>query len=194
MLCQNCHKKEATIHVQQIVDGHIHSIHLCEECAAKKNGEVPELQDFNLAEVLFDIAGKVAHAVKQPLEGPDGSAPAPADAEEPVSTCPSCGRTAQQFRKTGYLGCPECYKTFAPQISGMLKNLHRGERHLGKVPLSADAQERKGRDSALLNREIERLRRELEEKIRQEAYEDAAVLRDRIQELSRKMRENEGEA
>jgi len=189
MLCQNCHQKEATIHVQQIVDGHIHSIHLCEECAAKKNGEVPELGNFNLAEVLFDIAGKVAHAVKQPSDGPAESA----EAEEPVSTCPRCGWTAQQFRKTGYLGCPECYRTFAPQISGMLKNLHRGERHLGKVPLSAGAQERKGRDSALLNREIERLRRELEEKIRQEAYEDAAVLRDRIQELSRKIRENGGE-
>ena len=192
MLCQNCHQKEATIHVQQIVDGHIHSIHLCSECAAKKHGEVPELGDFNLAEVLFDIAGKVAHAVKQPSDG-QSEAAAPAESEEPASTCPRCGRTAQQFRKTGYLGCPECYRTFAPQISGMLKNLHRGERHLGKVPLSAGSQERKGRDSALLNREIERLRRELEEKIRQEAYEDAAVLRDRIQELSRKMRENGGE-
>ena len=64
MLCQNCHKNEATIHVQQIVDGKIQAFHLCEECAAEKGIQTPQLDDFNLAEVLFDIAGKVAKPLR----------------------------------------------------------------------------------------------------------------------------------
>ena len=64
MLCQHCHKNEATIHVQKIEDGHIKSLHLCESCAAEHSVDDSDLQGFNLAEVLFDIAGKVADAVK----------------------------------------------------------------------------------------------------------------------------------
>ena len=66
MLCQNCHENEATIHVQQIVNGKIQVFHLCEKCAAKKGIEAPDLDDFNLAEMLFDIAGKVVKAEGKP--------------------------------------------------------------------------------------------------------------------------------
>ena len=185
MQCQNCHKNEATIHVQQIVDGKIQSYHLCEECAAKKGADDPELQGFNLAEVLFDIAGKVAHAAGEHLPEPEQKN----DDDGSSSVCPECGWTLQQFRKTGYLGCPACYQAFAPLVSNLLKNMHRGEKHLGKIPLSAGAEQRKGHEKRLMNREVEQLRKELEEKIRQEEYEEAAVLRDRIQELNRKIQE-----
>ena len=186
MLCQNCHKNEATIHVQQIVDGHIQAYHLCEECAAKQ-GAGSDAQDFNLAEVLFDIAGKVAETVGTHLHGENT-----ASGEEECPACPECGWNLQQFRKTGYLGCPGCYKNFAPQVENLLKNMHRGTRHLGKIPLSAGAGQRKGHEIALLKRELEQLKKELNEKVRREEYEDAAVLRDRIEDLNRRIRENAG--
>lgn len=181
MLCQNCHKNEATIHVQQIVNGHVQAFHLCEACA-KKHGDAAGEDGFNLAEVLFDIAGKVANA----------AAPAEKEASEPETdlVCPQCGRTLQQFRKTAYLGCPGCYQAFAPLIEGMLKNMHRGDRHLGKIPGNAPPRQRKSHERMLLQREIGRLQSELEEKIRSEEYEAAAVLRDRIRELERKVRES----
>ncbi len=183
MLGENCHKNEATIHVQQIVNGHIQAYHLCEECA-KKHSEAGGDDGFNLAEVLFDIADKVANAA--------GSSPEKkkADPESDV-VCPNCGWTLQAFRKTAYLGCPGCYQTFAPLIDGMLKEMHRGDRHLGKIPKSAGKQQRKSHELTLLKREIERLRSEQEEKIRREEYEAAAVLRDKIQELERKIGEGE---
>ena len=190
MLCQNCHKNEATIHVQQIVNGHIKSIHLCEECAAKKNGgDDPE--EFNLAEVLFDIAGKVAHAAaasSEKAEPDDGSGSGTGTESDVV--CPKCGWTLRQFRKTAYLGCPECYRVFSVLVDGMLKNMHRGVQHLGKIPLSAGREKCKSHELLLLKREIDRLQGELEEKIRREEYESAAVLRDRIQELKRKIAES----
>jgi len=184
MLCQNCHKNEATIHVQQIVDGHIQAFHFCEECA-KKHSEAAGDEGFNLAEVLFDIADKVANAAG-PSQVQKTSEP------ESDLVCPKCGWTLQQFRKTAYLGCPGCYQTFAPLIEGMLKNMHRGDHHLGKIPKSAGKRQRKNHEMVLLKREIERLRAEQEEKVRHEEYEAAAVLRDKIQELERKLRESEG--
>ena len=99
MLCQNCHKNEATIHVQQIVNGKIQVFHLCAECAAEKGIETPDLDDFNLAEMLFDIAGKVVKATQSASGQPkknEADAPAGKDV-----VCPQCGWTGQQFRKTG---------------------------------------------------------------------------------------------
>ena len=183
MLCQKCHKNEATIHVQKIEDGKIKSLHLCESCAAQHSVDAADLQGFNLAEVLFDIAGKVAQEINSGSE----------EEAEPVSelVCPHCGWSLEKFRKTGYLGCPECYQAFESPIAGMLKNIHRGDHHTGKIPLSACADQKHGHESALLKREIEQLRKEQEEKIRREEYEDAAVLRDRIQELEKKIRQLE---
>ena len=190
MLCQNCHENEATIHVQQIVNGKVHSVHLCAKCAAEKGIETPDLDDFNLAEVLFDIAGKVAKASHSVPSG--DSKKTDAEPRETEVVCPHCGWSHQQFRKTGYLGCPRCYQIFAPLIDGMLKNIHRGDRHVGKIPLSADAAQREGHETALLKRELEMLRKEQEEKIRMEDYEAAAVLRDKIRKLSASLRKKGG--
>ena len=187
MLCQKCHKNEATIHVQKIEDGHVKSLHLCESCAAQHSMEGSDLQGFNLAEVLFDIAGKVAEAVNSKNEE---------ETPEPVSepVCPHCGWTLQKFRKSGYLGCPECYDAFETQIAGMLKNIHRGDHHTGKIPVSAGSEQKHGHEAAQLRREIERLRKDQEEKIRREEYEDAAVIRDKIQELEKKIHQLEAES
>ena len=185
MLCQKCHKNEATIHVQKIEDGHVKSLHLCQACASEHSMDDSGLQGFNLAEVLFDIAGKVADAVNS--DSPEEEASGPVS--EPV--CPHCGWTLQKFRKTGYLGCPACYQAFDAQISGMLKNIHRGDHHTGKIPVTAGSDQKHGHEAILLKRQIEQLRKEQEEKIRREEYEDAAVLRDKIQELEQKIRQLE---
>ena len=190
MLCQNCHENEATIHVQQIVNGKVQVFHLCAKCAAEKGIEAPDLDDFNLAEMLFDIAGKVVKATQsvsgQSKKNDEGGTPG----RDVV--CPHCGWTCQQFRKTGYLGCPDCYQVFAPLLESMLKNIHRGTRHLGKIPLSAGTVQRKGHEAALIKRELEMLRKEQEEKIRTEDYEAAAVLRDKIQALEASLRKKGG--
>ena len=48
-----------------------------------------------------------------------------------------CGFTQADFKKAGRLGCcPECYETFAEGLEGLLKTMHKGTRHVGKVPES----------------------------------------------------------
>ena len=50
--------------------------------------------------------------------------------------CPRCGFTQADFKKAGRLGCPECYQTFAEALEGLLKTMHKGTRHVGKIPVS----------------------------------------------------------
>ncbi|OQA88933.1 MAG: hypothetical protein BWY31_00118 [Lentisphaerae bacterium ADurb.Bin242] len=179
MLCQNCKKNEATIHVQQIVEGQEKSFHLCPACAAKKAETEPELQSFNLAEMLFDLADKVASTV-----GKEDSAAGK------NMVCPHCGWDMERFRKTGYLGCPECYKTFSSFLSGVLKNMHRGCSHEGKTPCPA-MNSRPSKEIAALRHELTNLRKELALRVKNEEYEEAAQIRDKIQSLTVKLEENE---
>jgi protein arginine kinase activator len=53
-----------------------------------------------------------------------------------VKTCPSCGFTEKDFRRTLQLGCSECYQTFQFEIQTMLPKMHHGTTHCGKIPMS----------------------------------------------------------
>ncbi len=173
MLCDVCKKNEATIHIKEVHDGKVTASNLCAACAAakEKQGEFGAL-GFNLAEVLFSL-GKMAE--KSLAEG-IAAKPAAAEAEEVV--CPQCGWTFSKVRHSGgRLGCPGCYHAFEAPISEALGRIQRGPVHLGKRPGQA-AESR----SALMF-ELEQRKRELDEMVRREEYEAAAVCRDRINQL-----------
>lgn len=38
--------------------------------------------------------------------------------------CPRCGRNLSDFYRTGFLGCYECYRTFAPELHPLLESYH----------------------------------------------------------------------
>ena len=107
MLCDNCKKNEATIHIKEVHDGKITTSNLCGDCAKAKEekGELGSL-GFNLAEVLFNL-GKLQASLQPKVETrkENGSA----------LVCSSCGWTLEKLRNnSGRLGCPDCYRTFAP--------------------------------------------------------------------------------
>lgn len=35
MLCEECGKNQATVHMKKIINNHVNESHLCEECAKK---------------------------------------------------------------------------------------------------------------------------------------------------------------
>ena len=41
MSCDQCHEREAVIHLTQIVNEQVTTLHLCERCAAEKGVESP---------------------------------------------------------------------------------------------------------------------------------------------------------
>ena len=179
MLCDNCQKNEATIHIKRVVEGKVRAIHLCADCAKEQEeqGAVGAL-GFNLAEVLFNIAGLR-----------DIVPPEPETEEETVEdsgsdttfSCPVCGWTMEKLRQSnGKLGCSECYRSFAVVIHDAFSRMQRGKIHMGKKPGDA----RPFQTRAALQLEIARCKKELSELVRREEYERAAVCRDKLNELT----------
>ena len=90
-------------------------------------------------------------------------------------SCPKCGFNQESFKEFGRLGCPTCYDVFASDLEAVFRKAHRGVEHRGKRPVK--------HAKSVSQEEIEALKRELEERVASEDYEQAAVLRDRICEL-----------
>ena len=81
------------------------------------------------------------------------------------------------FKKAGRLGCPECYETFAEPLGGLLKTMHKGTRHVGKVPESL-------RQTLDFSDRLKGLQKKLAKAIEEEDFEKAAVLRDEIKQIT----------
>src|SRR5208283_1618693 len=94
--------------------------------------------------------------------------------------CPKCGFTQADFKKAGRLGCAECYTTFAEGLEGLLKTMHNGIRHVGKVPLAL----LQSRD---LSERLKALHKKLAKAVEDENFEQAALIRDEIKQASAKL-------
>jgi protein arginine kinase activator len=94
-----------------------------------------------------------------------------------VGTCPGCGLTIADFKRTGRLGCSRCWSAFDGSLRGLLRKLHGGTQHAGKVYLPPDPTEV---DRAA---RISSLRRSLQRAVDGEDFERAAALRDQIRRL-----------
>ena len=186
MLCDWCKKNEATIHIQEIVDGEKKAVHICGECASAKAQEqgkgILGLGPFNLAEMLYNLA-----AQKEAIDTAEDAQPVEGLVNQGLSSCPECHWSLEDLRKRGRLGCPHCYDYFRPIIAGVLPNMHRGKMHVGKQPGTEDPE--LCRDHARQRLELMNLQKELDEVIQREEYERAAELRDKIALLRRELHE-----
>ncbi len=137
------------------------TFHLCEACAAEKGLEPgASMGNFPLTDFLAQM-GKGGTTEGSTTDG----------------ACAFCGLTLAEFRKTGRLGCSHCYVSFETHLRGLLRRLHGGTQHVGKVylpgdPALADRQER-----------LAGLRRKLDKAVQGEDFERAAQLRDQIRAL-----------
>ena len=95
-----------------------------------------------------------------------------------ATECPTCGFTMESLKRVGRLGCSKCYDTFGDEIAQRLPSLHKGISHTGYFPAGLVKLHR-------LKSELEELSIRLDEAIEEERYEEAASLRDEIQELKK---------
>jgi len=160
MLCSICKEKEATVHLTNIAGDKMQKVDLCEDCARSKGVNDPA--GFNLADLLLGLGAS------QEIEQAGG---------ETGLKCPACGFTQADFKKAGRLGCPECYQTFAEPLEGLLKTMHKGTRHVGKVPEVL----RQSRD---WSDRLKLLQKRLAKAIEAEDFEEAAILRDEIKQAT----------
>jgi protein arginine kinase activator len=163
IMCQ-CGKQVATIHVTEIVNGEKKEIHLCEECAKKKKIFFPSANVVDLSDVL---SGLIEAAGQKD------------NAELNATTCPQCGITFADFRASGRFGCPNDYEVFRAGVDPLLERMHGTTQHRGKPASTPPAE---GPTTRLAH-----LRGELDQAVKQEAYERAARLRDQIYALKKEL-------
>jgi protein arginine kinase activator len=161
MSCDQCHEREAVIHLTQIVNDQVTTLHLCERCAAEKGVESP-------ASVTKTPLGTFLAAM-----GKEAEAPAPKTAD----TCSRCGGSLQDFRESGRLGCPECWRAFETPLRDLLRRLHGSTHHVGER--YADQPGAAGEPKV----EVADLRERLRVAVESENFELAAELRDRLRVL-----------
>ncbi len=168
MLCQECRRREANIHILKSVNGKQTELSLCERCARKK-----EELDFTF-EPKFSLHKLFAGMLEQSLRGSRGAKKAAG------AQCPICGLTFAQFSQVGRLGCSSCFSAFDERLKPLLRRIHGSTSHTGKIPSRA-------RGRVLYLRELDQLKSELQARIEDEEFEEAAVLRDRIRSLEQNM-------
>jgi protein arginine kinase activator len=162
MLCCACKEKPATVHLTQIVGDKMQKLDLCEECAKAKGINDPTAFSLADADVLFGLGAS------QEIEQAGGGVEA---------KCSRCGFTQADFKKSGRLGCPECYHTFAEGLDGLLKSMHKGTHHSGKVPEALRANREQ-------SDQLKSLQKKLAKAIEEENFEQAAQLRDEIKQIT----------
>jgi len=165
MICEECGKRPASVHITKVENGKKTDLHICEQCAMQKN-LLGISTSFSINDLL---AGLLNSGGFQPLK---------TDAAKELK-CDVCGMSYSKFRETGRFGCGNCYSVFGERLNPLFKRVHGNITHTGKIPSRAGGRIK-------LQREIERLRQQLDEAIKNEEYEKAAVLRDRIREISKK--------
>lgn len=164
MKCESCGENEAKFHYTKIFNGNMEEKHLCEECAAKNNEF--EFDFENHFSVNKFVIGLIDNSVKS-LKMDDGL------------KCEKCGQTYSEFSSEGKFGCDECYNTFKSKLDPLLKGLHGHNHHKGKIPKHSS------RD-ILLKREKDNLKKELEDAVKEERFEKAAILRDKLIDIGTK--------
>ena len=80
------------------------------------------------------------------------------------------------FGQIRRFGCSHCYEAFGEALVPLFRRLHGNQKHMGKIPARAGA-------DVKVRKEIERLRKELQKRIAEEAFEEAARIRDEIRRL-----------
>ena len=154
MLCCVCKEKEAKVHLTQIVGDKMQKVDLCEGCAAQKGVNDPA--GFSLADLLLGLGAS------QEMEQATGGG---------ELKCSNCGFTQADFKKAGRLGCSECYTTFSEGLDGLLKTMHKGTKHMGKVPHAMQ-------QSRELSDKLKSLQKKLDKAVAEEDFEQAAAMRD----------------
>ena len=171
MLCDLCDQNEASIHIQEVIDGHKKSVHFCGTCATKKKIKVKPSEDLGFAKFAYNCSFLMDERQKQKKDRSQLS-------------CPECNHTSDDFQKTGRLGCSQCYTTFKEILIYVLPLMHKDLIHKGKtikklesMPIELPA---RGPSKNSQIKKVNEIEKNLQTAIENENFELAAILRDKL--------------
>lgn len=162
--CERCKGEQATVHLTSIENGKKREAHLCGECA---NVYGADALSMSLSQLLAKDPPKKKTTMirRSPRQRKDA--------------CPECGITLAKIRDIHRLGCPNDYEFFGSDILKVLDQYHGSTEHKGKRPGMSERSKKEA--------ELGRLLKYLDELVKQEKYEEAAKLRDRIRQLEKEL-------
>lgn len=166
MLCQHCQKNEATTHVKTMINGEYAEYRLCPECAHELG------YDSMFPDFTADFGGLLGSFLSAALPARSGA-----------THCKLCGSTMNDIKKTGKVGCSECYDTFFSELMPTIRNVHGNTEHIGKRPVIEYETVEDDKPEQQEDKKLESLKAELKQAIEDENFERAAELRDKIKEL-----------
>jgi len=177
--CDLCGQQKGGIEIQVYRDQKPQKLFLCTECALKllENNSFSKDQTLKLVEangnevfqmitemrsLLSEIASQI-HAIETQKSTPT------------QKQC-LCGLTYEEFKESGYLGCPWCYETFREDVDNLLHEIERGCLHRGMIP-------QRYTYLLIVQKELDYLKRQLQRFVAQEAYEEAARVQRKIKRI-----------
>lgn len=163
MVCDFCQTREAVIFMEQFSGaGRKNKINICYECALERgltpDGKNMETSFGNLLKELAGIADRIAVKDKR--------------------SCPVCGTSFSKIKTRGKTGCPECYAVFKEDLRTILAGNGVKEGFTGTMPA------RLSNIRSVLNDRII-LQNKLNDALKDENYEKAAMYRDYLKALER---------
>ncbi|KAB3533591.1 hypothetical protein F8154_10525 [Alkaliphilus pronyensis] len=168
MICDECKKRKAVVHMTKMIQGHKEEIHLCEVCA--KAGENSEaINNFSIPSFLTSILDANYNS-NSTLRG-----------YGVTNECSSCGTSLHEFKESGKFGCDECHIVFKERLNPLIRRIHGNSNHVGKVPKRTGG-------AIHLKRRLSYLKQKLQEAIEEEAFEKAVGYRDEIRELEEEIK------
>ena len=158
MLCERCQKKDSTVHLTEIIKSVRSEVHLCEDCAREIgfNSKISDLTSF--------ISGNQKEII-----------------DIPEMACSVCGTSSVEVAESSRMGCPMCYSVFfnaALQLCGDYSYAGKKPDNIGNVLMINDTRKEHAKKDETVS--LDSLKRSLNDAIKDERYEDAAVLRDII--------------
>lgn len=135
MICQNCNKNEANMHMKRIINGRAAEVHLCTDCA-RSLGYAEAFGGFGFGGLLTEILSKN---------------------EIGISTlrCSFCGKSFEEIAGDGKMGCAECYNVFYDKLLPSLNRIHGKASYEGAHPKGATSQSVLAELKSALQRAIE---------------------------------------
>ena len=192
MKCERC-GKDASLSVKAIVNGYEHNFYLCEDCIKHYTEFTEEdvsdgkfhkinLNSANLESLLQQFVPGLDDIIDNYYEYKYNLNNHAFNFMEGLNqnTCPKCGNLESNI-KAGIFGCSECYKLSDKLTNKILKTYNNFDTYTGKMPKA----EREFKEVAL---EIKTLQEKLKQSVETEDYEQAADLKERIDDLNMKVK------
>ncbi len=120
MQCDVCQQKEATVFLTQILEGKMQKVNLCDACSKEKGVQDPT--GFALADLLLGIGA--AEEIEKRTDG---------------LKMPGLRVHPGRFQEDGPARLQRVLRVFAEGLGFVLKAMHKGTEHVGKLLQRAHA-------------------------------------------------------